>query len=87
MKNLKIHNSKTGRKDSIDKMLSLMTYEWVHSGVEIDTIEDMRDALIELIDWKKRVETAANEVIESYSSCDGMVEHESLKRLEKELEK
>ncbi len=79
MKKLKIFNAGTGHKEPLEKMLKIMTDDWVDNGGECgQTVIDVRDALKDLLDWKQRVETAANEVIDEYSVL-------TLGRLEKEL--
>lgn len=85
MKKLKIYISNTGKSEPIEKALRIITDEWIDDGNSCgQTIIDLRDACRELLDWKKRVEVAANEVIDEFNSYYNE-NLRSVTRLEKEL--
>ena len=83
MKKLKIYNSETGTEWPIDKILKIMTDNWIDDYASGHTVSDLRDACKELLDWKKRVEVAANEFIDAYKG-DGIC-RQAMDKLEREL--
>jgi hypothetical protein len=87
MRKLKIYISNTDKSEPIEKALRIMTDDWIDDGNScLQTVIDLRDAVEELLDWKKRVEVAANEVIDYHMrSMHETVPKQSILRLEKEL--
>lgn len=85
MRKLEIYNAEIEKNQPLEKILPIMTDDWIDDYASGHTVSDMRDALKELLDWKKRVEAAANEVIVEF---DEGVHGESVSiwRLKKELE-
>lgn len=87
MKKLKIYIHDTGIEEPLERALNIITDDWIDKGNSChQTISDLRNTCKELLDWKKRVEVAADEVISGFDSSMGQyVSNRSIARLAKEL--
>lgn len=68
MKKLKIYIHDTGIEEPLERALNIITDDWIDKGNSChQTISDLRNTCKELLDWKKRVEVAADEVISGFN--------------------
>lgn len=79
MRKLKFRNPENGGQENIEN-LSKIRMEGPYLAY---TVGDLRDVVRELLNWKKRVEVAANEMIDAHT-LNGWCSS-ALVRLEKEL--